>query len=187
MIMGYCIENPIEKNRRVDMSDLQSEFEALFREYEEIWNSQDYARLKALWDADDPEPFYLAEEQDDWKFGWDAVEKYWVPTPGKSALESIMMHYRDFRVKQIGSDLAIVACWVRHDLKLRGPMKATGGDARVMSVFRKKPEGWRFIAYAEGPMTPVLYMHKLYEKDVSPEFPEFNRKAMERKKNQSST
>ncbi len=165
------------------MSDLQKEFEQLFRDYEEIWNSQDYARLKEYWDEDDSDPFYLAEEQDDWKFGWPAVERYWEPTPGKSALESIWMRYRDIRAKQIAPDLAIVACWVRHDMKLRGPMKATGGDARVMSVFRRKLEGWRFIAYAEGPMSPVLFMHKLYEMNVSPDFADFNRNVMEARKN----
>ena len=165
------------------MSDLQKEFEQLFRDYEEIWNSQDYARLKEYWDEDDSDPFYLAEEQDDWKFGWPAVERYWEPTPGKSALESIWMRYREIRAKQIAPDLAIVACWVRHDMKLRGPMKATGGDARVMSVFRRKLEGWRFIAYAEGPMSPVLFMHKLYEMNVSPDFADFNRNVMEARKN----
>ena len=164
------------------MSDLQQEFEQLFRNYEEIWNSQDYARLKEYWDEDDSDPFYLAEEQDDWKFGWPAVERYWEPTPGKSALESIWMRYREIRAKQIAPDLAIVACWVRHDMKLRGPMKATGGDARVMSVFRRKLEGWRFIAYAEGPMSPVLFMHKLYEMNVSPDFADFNRNVMEARK-----
>ena len=68
------------------MSDLQAEFEQLFRDYEDTWNSQEYARLKEYWDEDDADPFYLAEEQDDWKFGWPAVEKYWEPMPGKSAL-----------------------------------------------------------------------------------------------------
>jgi len=161
------------------MSELQQEFEQLFRNYADIWNSQEYARLKEYWDEDDPEPFYLAEEQDDWKFGWPAVERYWVPNPGKSRLESIRMRYHEIRAKQIAADLAIVACWVRHDMKMRGPMKATGGDARVMSVFRRKPEGWRFIAYAEGPLSPVLFMHKLYEMNVSPDFADFNRQVME--------
>ena len=163
------------------MSGLQQEIEQLFRDYEAVWDSQDFARLKDFWDEDDPDPFYLAEEQDDWRFGWESVERYWAPTPGKSALESILMRYRDIHVKQIASDLAVAACWVRHDMKLRGPMKATGGDARVMSVVRKNAKGWRFIAYAEGPMSPVLFMHKLYEMNVSPEFPEFNRRVMERK------
>jgi hypothetical protein len=163
------------------MSDLQQEIEQLFSEYAAIWNSQELARLKELWDEDDPDPFYLAEEQDGWKFGWDAVERYWEPTPGKSNLESIMMGYRDFHVKQIAPDVALCACWVRHDMKIRGPMKATGGDARVMAVFKKKPEGWRFSAYAEGPMSPALYVMKLYEMNVSPEFEAFNKEALVRK------
>lgn len=164
------------------MVDVQQEIEALFKDYEAVWNSQDLAKLKQFWDDDDPEPFYLAEEQNDWRFGWEAVERYWEPNPnGKSSLESIMMGYRDFRVKQISDDVAICACWVRHDMKMRGPMKATGGDARVMSVFRKKPEGWRFAAYCEGPMSPALYVHKLYEMNVSPEFEAFNRKALAEK------
>jgi hypothetical protein len=168
------------------MGDVQQEIVELFRDYEAIWNSQDLARLKELWDEDDPNPFYLAEEQGDWKFGWEAVEKYWVPTPGKSMLDSMMMGYRDFHVKQIGPDLAICACWVRHDMKLRGPHKPSGGDARVMGVFRKKPEGWRFIAYMEGPMSPVLYMMKLYEQNVSPEFEEFNTRALAEKQRKAA-
>jgi len=164
------------------MADLQHAIEDLFHAYEEIWNSQDLARLKELWDEDDPTPFYLAEEQNDWKFGWEALERYWVPNPGKSALDSIMMAYHDFHVKQISPDLALCACWVRHDMKMRGPYKPTGGDARVMSVLRKKPAGWRFIAYAEGPLSPALYVMKLYEQNVSPEFAAFNARVVEARK-----
>jgi hypothetical protein len=160
------------------MSDLQREIETLFKQYEDIWNSQDLGRLKELWDAEDPNPFYLAEEQDDWRVGWEAVERYWVPTPGKSNLDSIMMGYRDFHVKQIAPDLAICACWVRHDMKMKGPYKPTGGDARVMGVFRHKREGWRFIAYMEGPLSPALYVMKLYEMNVSPGFEAFNQRAV---------
>ena len=65
------------------MANLNGEIEAVLSQAEEIWNSQDYARLKELWDTDDAEPFYLAEEQDDWLFGWEQLEKYWVPVPGK--------------------------------------------------------------------------------------------------------
>ena len=130
------------------MTDVQQEIEQLFRDYEDIWNSQDLARLKELWDEDDPNPFYLAEEQDDWKFGWEAVEKYWVPNPNKSMLDSMMMGYRDFRVKQIGPDLAICACWVRHDMKLKGPQKADR---------RRRPRHGRVPQKARG-----LAIHRLY-------------------------
>ncbi len=43
--------------------ELQTEIEQVFKEAERIWDSQKYGDLKRLWDEDDPDPFYLAEEQ----------------------------------------------------------------------------------------------------------------------------
>ncbi len=31
-------------------------------------------------------------------------------------------------------------------------------------------EGWRFCRYAEAPLAPILYMRKLYENSVDPNF-----------------
>ncbi len=45
-------------------------------------------------------------------------------------------------------------------------MKAWGGDARISALFRRKKEGWKFIAYAESHKTPVIYMQELYKKWV---------------------
>ena len=59
--------------------ELQTEIEQVFKEAERIWDSQKYGDLKRLWDEDDPDPFYLAEEQADWKIGWDELKKYWEP------------------------------------------------------------------------------------------------------------
>ena len=43
---------------------LTAEIDAVLNEYEALWDAQDPAGLIALWDQNDPEPFYLAEEQD---------------------------------------------------------------------------------------------------------------------------
>ena len=40
----------------------------------------------------DPNLFYLAEEQDEWRIGWDQVRNYWDP-PGPSTTESIRMRF----------------------------------------------------------------------------------------------
>ena len=157
------------------MADLNAEIEIVLHQAAEIWNSQNYARLKELWDTDDPEPFYLAEEQDNWVFGWKQLEKYWVPAPGKRSIDAIMMRYYDIHAKLIAPDLALAAFWVRHDMKIRGPLKPWGGDARVSAVFRRKDGDWRFISYAEACMTPLLYMQKLYEMNLSPEFADFHK------------
>ena len=70
------------------MADLNTEIEIVLEQAAEIWNSQNYGRLKELWDNDDPEPFYLAEEQHDWVLGWKQLEKYWEPVPGKRSIEA---------------------------------------------------------------------------------------------------
>lgn len=162
------------------MANLNGEIEAVLSQAEEIWNSQDYARLKELWDTDDAEPFYLAEEQDDWLFGWEQLEKYWVPVPGKRSVEAIHMHYYNVHAKIIGPDLSLAGFWVRHDMKVRGPMKPWGGDARVTAVFRRKDGNWRFVSYAEACMSPLNYMRKLYEMNLSPDFAEFHASVMAR-------
>jgi hypothetical protein len=38
----------------------------------------------------------------------------------------------------------------------------------------------------EGPMSPVLYMMKLYEQNVSPDFEEFNARALAEKQRKAA-
>ena len=72
--------------------ELTAEIDAVLNEYEALWDKQDTAGLIALWDQNDPEPFYLAEEQDEWRIGWDQVKDYFDP-PGASTTESIRMRF----------------------------------------------------------------------------------------------
>jgi SAM-dependent methyltransferase len=146
------------------MKNLQIEIEQIFKDAERIWDSQKYVDLKTLWDEDDPDPFYLAEEQADWKIGWDDLRKYWEPVPGKRMLEAIRMRFYDIKIKPLSDEYLFAVGRVRHDMKMRGPIKAWGGDARINALFRKKKEGWKFIAYAESHKTPVIYMQELYGK-----------------------
>ena len=185
------------------MENLQEEIEQLFRDTESIWDSQKYGNLKALWDEQDPDPFYLAEEQMDWKIGWTALEAYWEPIPGRRMVEAIRMRFYDIKIKELSQDLVFVAGWVRHDMKMRGPMKAWGGDARMSAVLRKKEAGWKFVAYAESHRTPLTYimdlyrkqpnipivrpiverfLSRLYEKNVHPEFASFHKNIMDEEK-----
>jgi hypothetical protein len=56
-----------------------------------IWNSQDFARLKEVWDADDPEPWYVPEEIETPFFSWPQLEKYW--NPGRKVLRGFRWDY----------------------------------------------------------------------------------------------
>jgi hypothetical protein len=159
---------------KVTNETVTAEIEALLRTTEEIWDSQDTARLRDLWDTDDPDPYYLAGEQENWFAGWEAINAYLAPPPGTPKVtEAIRVRFYDVRVRLLGPDLAFAAYWMRTDMKLIFAPKPFGSDNRVSSVFRRKPEGWRYVCYTEAFQAPTIYMQKLAEKDISPEYPQF--------------
>ena len=69
----------------------------------EIWNSQDFGALKEVWDASDPEPWYIPEEVEQPFFSWPQLEKYW--NPGRKVLKGFRWDYDSLRVKMLGEDL----------------------------------------------------------------------------------
>jgi len=157
---------------------LSAEISSVLDEYEALWDKQDPAGLIALWDQDDPEPFYLAEEQEDWRIGWDQLKNYWDP-PGPSNSEAIRMRFDGVQARRLSDDLAFASFWIRFDTKMKFMPKPISTDARASAVFRKKPEGWRLVTWAESPMSPILYVQKLYELRLRPDFPEFMKEVTE--------
>ena len=154
-------------------ADVTAEIEEVLARTADIWASQDTAALRALWDTDDPEPYYLAAEQDNWFVGWPAINSYLAPESGPKVFEAIRVRYYDVSARLLAPDLAYAACWARTDMKLVFQPKPFGSDNRVSAVFRRKTDGWRYLCYAEGFQSPPIYMQKLYEKNVSPDYQEF--------------
>ena len=141
---------------------LTAEIDAVLNEYEALWDAQDTAGLIALWDQDDPEPFYLAEEQDEWRIGWAQVKDYFDP-PGESTTESIRMRFDGVQARWLADDLAFAKFWIRFDTKMEFLPNPIGTDARASAIFRKTDEGWRLITWAESPGSPILYVQRLYK------------------------
>jgi len=156
-------------------ADVTAEVTALLRQTEEIWNSQDTARLRELWDTSDAEPYYLAGEQENWFVGWAALNGYLAP-PGRKVTEAIRVRFYDIRARLLAPDLAFAAYWMRTDMKIVFAPRPFGSDNRVSAVLRRKPEGWRYLCYAEAFQAPTLYIQKLFEKDVSADYPAFYEK-----------
>jgi hypothetical protein len=151
-----------------------AEIEALLRRTEAIWDSQDTARLRDLWDTEDPDPYYLAGEQENWFTGWEAINAYLAPPAGSPKVtEAIRVRFYDVSARLLAPDLAFAAYWMRTDMKLVFARKPFGSENRVSSIFRRKPEGWRYVCYTEAFQAPTIYMQKLVEKDISPEYQEF--------------
>ncbi|MCP4001518.1 MAG: nuclear transport factor 2 family protein [Gammaproteobacteria bacterium] len=141
---------------------LTAEIDAVLNEYEVLWDKQDPAGLAALWDQNDPEPFYLAEEQDEWRIGWEQVNDYFDP-PGDSTVTSIRMRFDGVQARWLADDLAFAKFWIRFDTKMDFLPNAIGTDARASAIFRKTDAGWRLITWAESPGSPILYVQRLYK------------------------
>ena len=138
----------------------------------EIWNSQDFAQLKEVWDADDPEPWYVPEEIETPFYSWPEIEKYW--NPGRKVLQGFRWDYSNLRVKLLAPDLAMAIFDHFYEIQLVfGPQDPTAGFDKVLTLFRRKPEGWRHILYAQCPLGPETYVRALRKKMVRPDFDEF--------------
>lgn len=146
--------------------ELSAEIDAVLKEYAVLWDAQNPSGLIALWDQDEPEPFYLAEEQDEWRVGWEQLKDYWNPD-GPSMMESIRMRFDGVQAKRIADDLVFASFWIRFDTKMVIMSDTIGTDTRASAVFRKKPEGWRLVTWAESPQSPILYVQKLYQQHAN--------------------
>lgn len=154
------------------MSSLQAEIEAFFVEYSRRWNSQDYPSLGEMWDRDDPAPFYRAMEREQPTTTWPDLERYWNPVPGRRVIDGLWNVYSNLRPKLIGPDVAVVLFDMEWDLK-PPRVKPISGTDPGMAVLRRKPEGWRMVAYVEACMHPSAYVTKLFQDQVRPGFTRF--------------
>lgn len=148
--------------------------DAVLNTTRDIWNSQDFGRLKEVWDAKDPEPWYVPEEVETPFYSWQQLEKYW--NPGRKVLRGFRWDYSNLRVKQLAPDLAVAIFDHFYEIQLIfGPQEPTAGQDRVLTLFRKTPDGWRHILYAQCPLGPESYVRMLRKSLVRPDFEEFKK------------
>jgi len=167
-------------------ADLIAEMTSLFAAYGDLWNSQNFSRLKELWDHDEERPFYLPEEQADWRTGWASVDAYWAQDPDRPFIEAMFVRYSVSDAKYLAADVAQVIGWLHNDMLMVGPAPAMGGDCRFTAVLRRRPEGWRIVSYVEAQTTALALVQQMYEKNVSPEFDEFRRALADKRTPRSS-
>ena len=157
----------IDSARAAEQDEIAA-IKALIHQTAETWNTQDFRKVLDLWDPDEEVPFYLAEEQDGWFVGWEPLRAYLAPPLPSPVLEALREEMYDISVKLIADDLAIAVWYMHFEMKMRGRLPI-GEEIRMSAVFRKKPVGWRYIHWAESPMTPGAYLDRLRQKEVDQE------------------
>lgn len=168
---GHFVPPPMEIPSSAP-DDVFNAIDEVLKQTREIWNSQDFGRLKEVWDANDPEPWYVPEEVEQPFFSWAQLERYW--NPGRKVLKGFRWDYDNLRVKMLCDDLCIALFDHFYEIELIfGPKEPTAGFDRVLTLFRKTDDGWRHILYAQCPLGPEAYVRALRKTIVRPDFEEF--------------
>jgi hypothetical protein len=156
---------------------LLAEIDAVLKKTEEIWNSQHFFRLKDVWDADDPEPWYVPEEVETPFRSWPEIEKYW--GPGRRVLRAFRWKFSNLHVKSLSPELALALFdhFYEIEVAVGPPTPPTAGFDRCLALFRRTPDGWKHILYAQCPLGPDTYIKALRQRIVQPDFREFSDKA----------
>ncbi|UCG72327.1 MAG: hypothetical protein JSV45_13945 [Chromatiales bacterium] len=175
--------------------EVTRDIEALVQEFARRWTREEWRTVLDLWDRNEAAPYLLLSHQPDWLIGWDQLDGYFarkptvptkeIPAQAPAGMQQIeLVHYeyrsekelramlytaKSIRVREIDDDLALAAWYVDFDYKPPF-MPAKGESFKANAIFRNTPGGWKFIHYAEAPMSAIMYFERLYRKEASPEF-----------------
>ena len=155
-----------------EQQKLIREIEAFLETYADLYNKQDYENLLKMWDQNDPNPMYMAEEVTQPMYGWEIVGKYFDPVPGIQILDGIRNEYSEVRAHYLAPDIAFATYKLRYDIKVRRQKAMTGWD-RVVAVFRRVDGDWKMTTYAEAPMAPGTMLRMALEDAVPEDFDDY--------------
>jgi ketosteroid isomerase-like protein len=153
---GLMAEQSIPRGDAPAATVLDAEITAFLGRYADAYNRQDYTALLGLWDQDDPDAFYMAEEIDPPMQGWKTIRAYFSRS---GVLDGIRNEYSNVRAHYVAPDVAVATYRLRFDIKVKN-MQALSSFDRIMAVFRKKDGEWKMIAYAEAPQAPLTMIRK---------------------------
>ncbi len=156
-----------------DDAELVKEIEEVLKETEILWRGGSRGKLRAVWDTDDPNPWYVPEEIRKPMMSWSEIDAYWSPTRG-GGLADFKWGFANVQAKRLAPNIALALFDHFYELEVAVANRpAFGGFDRTLAIFRKKPEGWRYILYAQCPLSPEEYIRAMREQIIEPDFETF--------------
>lgn len=151
------------------MSDLHAELEDLLVGFRDRWCRLKPTELRELWDPEEDNPFYIAEEVPGTMYGWGMIEPYW--QEAEKILLKFAIRTFDMKCKPLGETHAALNFVMHWDGLIKGMEDAPLGlDVRVSAIVRKTDQGWRFCHYVESPLGAFPYLKATYVANVTPGF-----------------
>ncbi len=138
--------------------------EATIEAYREAWNAMDFDSLLKLWDDQESEIYYLAEEFEKPMVSLAEVSDYFALTT--AAVESVKLWVDGLRLKTLAEDLQVATFDMHVDASLTGSaargVKPLGIDVRVSAILKYRDGRWRFIHYVEAPLGALPFVRRAY-------------------------
>jgi hypothetical protein len=176
-------------------AEVTQDIETLVQDFASRWRGKTWTTITELWDKNEEAPYLLLAHQPDWLVGWEELNNYFsidqktpikqIPDEAAAGIQQIESRHYEYRaekdlqemlykadrirVRLIDENLAVAVWYVDFQYK---PffMQAKGEHFKANAMFRKTPDGWKFIHYGEAPMSAIMYMERLYRSQVSQEF-----------------
>jgi hypothetical protein len=146
------VHRAIEQQGGASVNDqaaaLRSEIMALLELHDRAWTQLDFNTLSELWDADEQEPWYIADELGDAAIGWSNFRRYWQRLAAR--MRTAEVHSQDLRVRRLAADLAIGHFVIEWSLQPVESNQPNRGHSRALAVFRRRDGQWRFSAVCES-------------------------------------
>lgn len=146
---------------------VEAQIEAVLARYAAAKEARAYDTLADFWDANDPKPFYLAEEMARPATDWQALQAYWDAT--RDASGWIDVDYTLIDIKPMGPDEVLIFLDLRWDMTFEGFERPIGGSNRTLAGLRRVDGEWRFHTWVEAPLAAYFYLRELYQLNVRPE------------------
>jgi len=147
---------------------MNDELTATIEAYIAAWNRMDFAALQALWNVDEDDIYYVAEEVDRPFHTFADVVEYWQRTG--ATIEWVKIAIADLKIKSLAQDLAVATYAMHVDASMRGyeqqGFQPVGSDVRVSAILRQTDAGWRYIHYTEAPLGALPFLRRVYNANV---------------------
>jgi hypothetical protein len=135
--------------------------------YERCWNEHRITALETLWDVDEPNPIYIAEEVADTLIGWDAIRAYWLAA--ETMIPRLAIRTFDQEERPVAPGITLLHFGMHWNAELANGSEY-GGDVRATALLREKGGRHLFFHYIEAPLGALPFLQRAYSAAVDPAF-----------------
>ena len=151
------------------MDKIESHVQILLDDYIRIWSTAKPTKLVNIWDKNEKEPFYIAEEKMEPIYTWDLLINYWANA--EKMLDKFSIRVWDIKNKKLSNKIIAVNFMMHWNAVINSNGKDKFGlDLRVSAVTRLTNSGLKFCQYTESPLGALPYLKKIYENNVDNNF-----------------